>query len=112
MTLNNYPGVAPDLPTSPQLLKNLAIRINQLLIGKVNIAVEFTPVALATTTVITDSRLTPNSVLLIEPTSAAGSTELASGAMFVDSADREAGECTVTHSVGAATELFRLVILA
>lgn len=112
MTLNQYTGIATDKPDAFQQVKNLAVRFNQMLQGKFNVAVEFTPVAATTSTVITDARLTPNSVLLIEPTSSGGAVELAAGSMFVDTANRGQGTCTITHSTGAAGNLFRLVILA
>ena len=95
-----------------QLMRNLAIRFNQLINGKFNAAVEFTPAAATTTTVIIDTRITPLSVFFIEPTNSAGAVELAAGTMFVDNANRGAGTCTITHSTGAASQLFRLVILA
>jgi len=112
MALNSYTGVAFDSPDAKRLIRDLATRINQLLLGKINVAVEFTPDVAATSTVITDTRITPNSLFIIEPTSSAGAIELAAGTMFIAVANRGAGTCTVTHSTGAAEELFRLVILA
>jgi len=111
LALNPFLGFSvADLDTQGAI-RQLITRINNILRGKVNAAVEFTPAAATTSTVVNDSRITPNSVFLIEPTSAGGATELASGAMYVDAATRGDKTCTVTHSVGAATELFRLVIL-
>lgn len=111
MTLDIFPGVTFDRDDSRVFLRQVATTVNNLLKGKVNAAVEFTPAAATTSTLVTDLRISPLSVLLIEATSAAGAVELASGAMFIDITDRGAGECTITHSVGAATELFRLIIL-
>ena len=112
MALNAYTGVAVDNIDIRRLAREIATRFNALLQAKMNMAVEFTPVAATTSTVITDTRITPNSILLIEPTSSGGATELAAGSMFVAAANRGAGTCTVTHSTGAASNLFRLVILA
>ena len=112
MALNFFTGVAYDSPDIGRLARDIATRFNQLLQGKLNVAVEFTPAVATTSTVVTDTRLTPRSILLIEPTSSAGAIEKAAGTMFVAAADRGAGTCTITHSVGAAGELFRLVILA
>jgi hypothetical protein len=85
---------------------------NNLLRGKLNVAVEFTPAVAAVSTVVRDSRISPTSIFLIEATSSAGAVELAAGTMFVAAADRGVEECTVTHSAGAASQLFRLVILS
>lgn len=112
MTLNAYPG--GDIPQIFNLvsLQDLAVTVNNLLRGKVNVAAEFTPAAATTSTVVTDARITPQSIFLIEPTSAAGAAELAGGGMYVDLADRGAGTCTITHTTGAAGELFRLLIVS
>lgn len=112
MALNAYTGVAFDSIDTRRLVRDLCTLFNQLLQGKLNAAVEFTPAAATTSTVVTDVRITPNSLFIIEPTSSGGAAELAAGTMFVAAADRGAGTCTVTHSTGAADELFRLVILA
>ncbi len=112
MSVNAYIGFAFDSIDTRRLVRGLATRLIQLLRGKMNVAVEFTPAAATTSTVITDTRITPNSIFIIEPTSSSGAAEVAAGTMFVAAADRGAGTCTVTHSTGAASELFRLVILA
>ena len=112
MTLQAYPGVRFDSSDMTRLVRQMSTLFNNLLRGKVNIGVEFTPAAATTSTDVTDVRIGPDSIFIIEPTSSAGAAELAAGTMFVDAADRGAGECTITHSTGAANELFRLVILS
>lgn len=111
MALNQYNGVAPAIGDQLQLIRAMAIKINQLLLGKINIAVEF-EAAVGTSTDVNDARITPNSVFIIEPTSSDGAVELAAGTMFVAAADRGDKTCTVTHSTNAATETFRLIIIS
>ncbi|MDB4306180.1 hypothetical protein N9980_01280 [bacterium] len=112
MTIQGFPGVRFSNNDTTSLLRQMATLFNNLLRGKLNVAVEFIPAALDTSTTVTDSRIGPDSILIIEPTSSAGAVEIAAGTMFIDAADRGVEQCTVTHSTGAASELFRLVILS
>lgn len=112
MALDNFPGVRFASSDVERLVRQLSTLFNNILRGKLNIAVEFTPAAATTSTDIVDARIGPNSIFIIEPTSSGGAVELAAGTMFVAAADRGAEECTVTHSTGAADELFRLVVLS
>lgn len=111
MTTNTFLGFSIGDQDTRAAIRQLVARVNNLLRGKFNVAVEFTPAAATTSTVVNDSRITPNSTVLIEPTSTAGAAELAGGGMFVDAAARGDQTCTVTHTTGAANQLFRLVIL-
>ena len=111
MALNPYLGFAIGDHDGPGAIRQLLARVNNILRGKINAVVEFTPVAATTSTVVDDTRITPLSVFLIEPTSSGGAVELAAGTMYVDLPTRGDQTCTVTHSTGAAGELFRLVIL-
>ena len=112
MTLQAFPGVRFSSTDTERLVRQISTLFNNVLRGKVNVAVEFTPAVAATSSVVLDSRIGPDSIFIIEPTSSAGAVELAAGTMFVAAADRGVEECTVTHSTGAASELFRLVILS
>jgi hypothetical protein len=112
MPIQSFPGVRFSNIDVHSLVRQMATLFNNMLRGKLNVAVEFTPAVATTSTVVDDSRIGPDSIILIEPTSAGGATELASGAMFIADADRGVETCTVTHSTGAASELFRLVILS
>ena len=111
MALNPFLGFGVGDTDTQGAIRQLIARINNMLRGKINAAVEFTPDPATTSTVVDDTRITPNSIFLIEPTSSAGAIELAAGTMYVDAATRGDQTCTVTHSTGAADQLFRLVIL-
>ena len=110
MTLNAFPGAANPLALTLEAVQGVVDIVNNLLAGRMNIGIEFTPAAAATSTVIIDARITPNSHFLIEATSVAGAAELPT--MVVESVNRGAGTCTVTHTAGAAGELFRLIVLS
>lgn len=112
MTIQSFPGVTFSSADTARLVRQMSTLFNNLLRGKLNIAVEFTPAAATTSTDVDDSRIGPDSIFIIEPTSSGGASELASGSMFVAAADRGNGTCTVTHSTNAANELFRLVIFS
>jgi hypothetical protein len=106
MSLNFYPAVKRSYDNSEILFERLVSVANNAAEGKINCAVEFTPALGAVTTEVIDQRITPNSVLLIEPTSDEAAL------IRAPLEDRSVGRCTLTHSTAAAGETFRLIILA
>jgi hypothetical protein len=59
------------------------------------------------TTVVTDPTVTPDTVILFDPLTAAAAAELAAGTMYVLAADRLLGSFTITHSAGTTDCIFR-----
>lgn len=79
------------------------------LIGKANSAADLTLTANATTTTMTDARLSPFSVLTFMPTTATAATAL--GGLYVAAATMNNGSCVVTHANTADTDkTFRVAI--
>ena len=60
-----------------------------------------------TTTIVADPTVTPDTVILFDPLTAAAAAELAAGTMYVLAADRLLGSFTITHSAGTTDCIFR-----
>jgi hypothetical protein len=62
----------------------------------------------ATTTVVTDPTVTPDTVFIFDPLTASAAAELAAGTMYVLAADRLLGSFTITHAnAGTTDRIFR-----
>ena len=87
--------------------------INLAMQGKLNaIFTDFTLTANTTTTTLTDARLSVNSVVLFDPTTANGAYEVYTGTLYTLEANRNNGAWTVTHSNNSQTDrTFNVLII-
>ena len=112
MTLPTFPGVARDLSDERRHRRDLATVVNRINAGKVNAVGEVTLTASATTTTITDPRLTPTSFLSLWPLTANAAAELDAQHPYAAEADRGLGSWVLTHrSDAGADRSFRFLII-
>ncbi len=80
--------------------------------GKINAVTSVTLTASVTTTVFTDPRLTINSAVLFDPTTANAAAELAAGTLYALTANRNNGAWTLTHAnAGSTDRTFKVLII-
>ena len=91
----------------------IARTVNLALQGKLNaIFRDFTLTASATTTTLTDPRLSIDSHLTFDPLTANAAYELFTGTLYVLSANRNNGSWTITHSNNSQTDrTFNILII-
>jgi hypothetical protein len=86
--------------------------VAQLFQGKMNAVGTLTLSAGATSTSLSDSRLTQGSVVQFDPLTANAAAELAAGTLYVLAANRNKATWTVTHANAATTDRsFRVLII-
>lgn len=108
MTIRPFPGFY----VTPNSLfeREAARRINEVLQGRQNVALEATLTASVASTTIKDARLSEQSIVEFMPLTANAALEKAAGTLWVSA--QLAGECTVTHANNAQTDrTFRILIL-
>lgn len=85
--------------------------VNNSLAGKLNVTLTVTLAAGATTTTVTDARVSAFSAILLMPLTANAAAEQANGTVYVSA--QKSGECTLTHANNAQSDrTFRLLIVA
>jgi len=72
--------------------------------GKIECVTSVTLRASQTTTVLTDIRLSPQSVVIFDPQTANAAAELYGGTMYVLTANRGDGSWTITHASAVSTD--------
>ena len=72
--------------------------------GKIECVTSVTLTASATTTTLTDIRLSPQSVVTFDPKTANAAAELFGGTMYVLTANRGDGTWTITHANAVSTD--------
>jgi len=72
--------------------------------GKIECVTAITLTASAASTVLTDIRISPQSVLIFDPLTANAAAELAAGTLYVLKADRGDGTATLTHANNVQTD--------
>lgn len=104
-------GYAPVTFTKPEEhRRRLADVANSLRDGKINSVGDVTLTQSATSTVVTDLRVGPNSYIDFMPVTANAATEKASGSMYVSSRGKQT--FTITHQSLAQSDLdFVYVVL-
>lgn len=103
-----FPAVEEVFPDSKEHRRRLARAINRQLSGKLNATLEVTLAAGATTTTVTDVRLTYYSALIFSPLTATAAAAMTK--VYVSA--QENGEATLTHDNTADTDrTFRLTII-
>jgi len=116
MTIPYSPIVPPPNGGLPLVLQGWFLRladvVNLVLGGKLNATIErvsLTPNVAGTA--IIDARISPTSVILFMPLTAAAAGELGAGTMYVSS--QTAGSAMVTHTnSGSTLRDFRVLIVA
>ena len=108
-TESGYPNAPRDAGGSePDLIRQFARQIasvvNRLNRGKFNVTGTVTLTEDETTTVLTDERLTINSVVVFDPETANAAAELYGASMYVLTADRNNGSWTITHANNSQTD--------
>lgn len=104
---------ADDLQGLRRQATQIARVTNLALQGKLNaIFRDFTLTANATTTTLTDPRLSIDSHLTFDPLTANAAYELYTGTLYVLSANRNNGSWTITHSNNSQTDrTFNVLII-
>jgi hypothetical protein len=82
----------------------LASAVARLFQGKMNNTGTFTCTANVATTVLSDPRLTVNSVLTLDPKTANAAAEKAAGTIYALTANRNNLTWTITHANAATTD--------
>ena len=113
----NYQPPPPDAgndsaPALRQFARQISSAVRLLFQGKTNNTGEVTLTASATTTTLSDPRLTVDSVVLFDPLTANAAAELAAGTLYALEANRNNLEWTLTHAnAGSTDRTFRYVIV-
>jgi hypothetical protein len=105
------PGVfrsLSDVATYTRLLRDALFKARR---GKLECVVELTLTESAASTVLTDERISNQTVILFDPLTANAAAELAAGTMYVLAANRLTGQATITHANNAQTDRSYLVAL-
>ena len=72
--------------------------------GKIECVTTITLTASVTSTVLSDIRISPQSILIFDPLTANAAAELAAGTLYVLQANRGDGTATLTHANSAQTD--------
>lgn len=110
MTIRSFLHFPPP-PLNPELRRQYEV-LQQMRSGKLECVAELTLTAGAASTVITDIRISPQSVIVWHPRTANAAAEMAAGTMYITDANMGGGTATVTHANNAQTDRdFRLAII-
>lgn len=105
---NNFPFLPSNSQLTDNFLKKIVLVVNNLVNGKLNNTGEFTLAASATSTIVKNNLVNPNSVVFPIPSSASAALDWSSGSMYITTGDKE---FTVTHDSDAATtRTFKYVV--
>lgn len=107
---SSYPAVEVRIPKGKaaawEWVRRIASSVDGLMLGRSNNVISVTLEASATTTVVSDTRFTPDTVLLLEPVTANAAAVAIQGIWQAAGA----GTITLTHVSDANTDLdFRAV---
>lgn len=109
------PPASPGNDSTPALFRHaveMARSVGLLFQGKSNNTGTLTLAANAASTVLSDSRLTINSVVLFDPLTVNAAAELAAGTLYTLTADRNNLAWSVTHANGVSIDrTFRYMIV-
>jgi hypothetical protein len=117
MTVRQFQNLPPsgrfsslsDVERYTRLLQDGLLKARR---GKLECVVEFTLTPNTTTTVLYDERLSPQSVVSLDPKTANAATEKAAGTVYCLAANRLNSQWTFTHANNAqADRLFQLSIV-
>jgi len=112
VTSSFYPGVTQDSPDEKKHRREIARAVNRVNQGKFNAVADLTLTANAATTTLTDPRLTVDSAVVFDPTTATAATELYGATMYALTANRTNGSWVITHANNAVTtRTFKVLII-
>ena len=100
MADNQFPQVPLSIPDTGQHLRLVSTSLNNTINGKLNSTGTITLTASATSTTLTDARISGNSVILFMPTTANARTAL--NGLHVSA--RADGSATLTHASSGNTD--------
>lgn len=101
----------PPPPSDPQARRQYEV-LQNMRRGKLEIVGEVTLTPSATSTTLTDVRISPQSVIVWHPRTANAAAELANGTMYITDANMGNGTATITHANNAQTDRdFRFAVL-
>jgi hypothetical protein len=98
------PSTFSTLADASQYLRRQWDALNPMRRGKIECVTELTLTANAATTVLTDNRLSVQSVVTFDPKTANAATEIHGGTMYVLTANRGTGAWTITHANNATVD--------
>jgi hypothetical protein len=109
MTIFPFQHFTPPTRVSSFEMVTDAIRrtwdaLYQLRKGKLECVTEVTLTAGAATTVLIDSRISFQSVIIFDPKTANAAAEKAAGTLYILTANRVNGQITITHANNAQTD--------
>ena len=109
---DGYEGVPRESTDERRHRTQIATRVNQMLVGKINNVGDLTLAANSAATILRDPRLSPRSTLQFDPMTANAAAELYAGTMYITEANRQTGAFTITHANAVSTDrTFRYAIL-
>lgn len=101
----------PPPPANPELRRQYEV-LQQLRSGKTENVAEVTLTPNAASTVITDVRISPQSVIVWHARTANAAAELGNGTLYITDANMGKGTATVTHANNAqADRHYRIAIV-
>lgn len=116
MSLFSFPkapegAVATDPKSILQAVRKVAEVVNRSLTGKLNALAEVTLTSSASSTTLSDPRLTVNSFVAFDPVTSDAASELAAGTLYVAEAGRRNGAFTLTHASNGLTRTYKVLII-
>jgi len=108
MAVNQFPTVPINMADTSKHIRQVAITLNNTIDGKLNSTGVLTLNANATSTTLTDLRISENSIILFMPTTSNGNS--AKTSLFVSALS--SGTATLTHASSSnADQNFKYVII-
>lgn len=106
----------PAVPTTSanwrEWLTKVSTTLNEVLRGRLNVVGTFTLSSGATSSTLTDDRISLNSAIVLSPTTANAAAELGNGTLYISEANRNNGSVVITHANNAQTDrIFRFAII-
>jgi hypothetical protein len=99
-------------PAANPELRRLYEVLQQMRRGKLEMVGEFTLTANVASSVLTDSRISKQSVIVWHPRTANAAAEMAAGTMYITDANMGTGTATVAHANNAQTDRqFRYAVI-
>jgi hypothetical protein len=110
MTIRSFLHLPPP-PNNPEGRRLYEV-MQQMRRGKLEAVGEVTLTANAASTTLTDTRISPQSVIIWHPRTANAATELAAGTMYITDANMGSGTATITHANNAQSDkTFRYAVI-
>lgn len=98
------PREITSFSTATLVMRRLYDMLQQFRKGKIECVVELTLTASVASTVLSDIRLSPQSVIHFDPKTANAAAEIANGTLYVTTANRTNGVFTITHANNAQAD--------